>query len=542
MATFNGTNTNETITPDTVSASVTADPAGSKPSDAADLINGLGGNDHLDGGAGGDTINGGAGNDEIHNSNWQRCGPVAANAGNLIHGDGGNDEIQIRIDDTGGANPVDNVAYGDGGDDKIGFWVWNDREFNPWTGDLPTGTVSLYGGAGDDRLSVEESYLQAPGLTAKLYGGTGADELSATRYVWEPDGSHSGGNNPDYLYGGAGDDTYRVSELKDVVVEKAGGGTDTIIAGNTDYMLSANVENLELTWSVYGTLPAGYHGTGNELDNVITGAFQTDGMQRLDGLGGNDIIIGGNNADTIDGGSGNDTIYGSQHSGNWAYLDNDHDTIHGGDGNDTIYGNGATDVTLSNVDRAGEDSDVLYGDAGNDEIFGLFGDDLIYGGAGDDKLWGQSENDTIYGGDGNDRIGGGSGEDHLYGDAGNDVISGTGGRDWLTGGAGDDRFDWDHVTESTPGAANRDVIVDFFGAGAKGGDVIDLSTIDANSGVGGNQAFIFGGTGTGHVHAVASGTSDSLIQADIGGAAGPELEILVSGVTAGQWTAGDFIS
>ena len=153
----------------------------------------------------------------------------------------------------------------------------------------------------------------------------------------------------------------------------------------------------------------------------------------------------------------------------------------------------------------GNGNDTIHGDAGNDEIFGLYGNDLIYGDAGNDKLWGQSENDTIYGGDGNDRIGGGSGEDHLYGDAGNDVISGTGGRDWLTGGAGNDRFDWDNVTKSAPGAANRDVIVDFFGAGAKGGDVIDLSTIDANSGVGGNQAFIFGGTGAGHVHAVASG-------------------------------------
>ena len=97
------------------------------------------------------------------------------------------------------------------------------------------------------------------------------------------------------------------------------------------------------------------------------------------------------------------------------------------------------------------------------------------------------------------------------------------------------------MSESKPGAANRDVIIDFFGAGAKGGDAIDLSTIDANSGVGGNQAFIFGGTGAGHVRAVASGTSDSLIQADIGGAAGPELEILVSGVAASHWTAGDFI-
>ena len=48
-----------------------------------------------------------------------------------------------------------------------------------------------------------------------------------------------------------------------------------------------------MTYSVYGTLPTGHHGTGNELDNVIRGMFDADGVQRLDGLGGNDTIIGG---------------------------------------------------------------------------------------------------------------------------------------------------------------------------------------------------------------------------------------------------------
>ena len=341
---------------------------------------------------------------------------------------------------------------------------------------------------------------------------------------WEPDGSSSGGDNPDRLYGGTGDDTYLVLENKDLVIEKAGEGYDTVTADKTDYTLPANVEKLVM--ANYGTYYAEdtFSGTGNELDNVIIGwasGWADGGAERLDG------------------GAGNDTIYGSKVDEYWTTLDEfDRDIIHGGAGNDTIHGAyGEIDGDDHSVFL---DDDVLYGDAGNDEIFGLYGNDLIYGGTGDDKLWGQSENDTIYGDDGNDRIGGGSGEDHLYGDAGNDVISGTGGRDWLTGGAGNDRFDWDNVTESTPGAANRDVIVDFTGAGKTGGDVIDLSTIDANSGVGGNQAFIFGGTGAGHVRAVASG-ADSLIQADIGGAAGPELEILVSGVAAGHWTAGDFI-
>ena len=40
----------------------------------------------------------------------------------------------------------------------------------------------------------------------------------------------------------------------------------------------------------------------------------------------------------------------------------------------------------------------------------------------------------------------------------------------------------------------NDTVLAFEGAGVAGGDLIDLSGIDANTGVGGNQAFVFGGT------------------------------------------------
>ena len=202
----------DSIFPGYLSQGVTAKPDGTTPSIGADTIYGEAGNDYLDGGGGGDTIYGGAGEDYIS----------ASGAGNLIHGDGGNDAVLIANDDTGGANPADNVAHGDDGDDGVGFLVVSNPEFHPWTGDLPAGTVKLYGGAGDDTLYVGEYYLQAPGLKVELYGGAGADYLSATRYVWEPDGSHSGGNNPDFLYGGAGDDTYRVYEQRTLLSKRPG--------------------------------------------------------------------------------------------------------------------------------------------------------------------------------------------------------------------------------------------------------------------------------------------------------------------------------
>ena len=69
MATFTGTSANETITPTTVSATVTRVPAGSFPSNAADTIDAGAGNDTLDGGGGSDTLIGRAGDDRYYVDN-----------------------------------------------------------------------------------------------------------------------------------------------------------------------------------------------------------------------------------------------------------------------------------------------------------------------------------------------------------------------------------------------------------------------------------------------------------------------------------------
>lgn len=88
------------------------------------------------------------------------------------------------------------------------------------------------------------------------------------------------------LAGGIGNDTYYVS-TGDTVVEAAGQGTDTVNS-LVSFTLGDNVENLNLK-------VAGLRGTGNALNNVITGTY------------GNDIIDGGAGADTMVGGAGADT-------------------------------------------------------------------------------------------------------------------------------------------------------------------------------------------------------------------------------------------
>jgi serralysin len=107
-----------------------------------------------------------------------------------------------------------------------------------------------------------------------------------------------------------------------------------------------------------------------------------------------------------------------------------------------------------------------------------------------ENLYGSNFADNLRGNAGANTIWGGIGNDILHGRAGNDTLNGGLGLDSLTGSGGFDRFDFDSVSESLPGL-NRDVITDFIGNGSLEGDRIDVSTIDANVLLAGNQAFTF---------------------------------------------------
>jgi len=184
------------------------------------------------------------------------------------------------------------------------------------------------------------------------------------------------------------------------------------------------------------------------------------------------------------GGSGGDHQNGvaddQDHDGN------PNDTIHGGKGNDTEHG-GAGDDHVS----GGAGDDNLSGDAGNDVLSGGVGNDTLDGGTGNDKLAGGVGNDTLTGDDGNDALAGGTGTDTLDGGAGNDKLSGGAGKDVMIGGLGADSFvfaDGDFASATRKGA---DIIADFSHAQ---GDHIDLSAVDANTALDGDQAFSFIGS------------------------------------------------
>jgi Ca2+-binding RTX toxin-like protein len=117
-----------------------------------------------------------------------------------------------------------------------------------------------------------------------------------------------------------------------------------------------------------------------------------------------------------------------------------------------------------------------------------------------DRLTGDAFANALFGRGGLDILSGEGGNDILYGDALNDVLRGGSGVDILHGGTGADTFAFLATTDSGAAGAARDRIRDFSRFEA---DRIDVSAIDANSALLGNQAFAFRGalafTGAGQV-------------------------------------------
>ena len=115
-----------------------------------------------------------------------------------------------------------------------------------------------------------------------------------------------GNGTGDTLIGGSGDDTYVVLTSKDLVVEGANGGNDTVKSYAPSYTLTANVENLIVGGQ-------GWYGGGNAQDNILTA---TVAGVTLDGGAGNDVLVGNTNTTFVETtGNGSDIIY------NWNTTD-----------------------------------------------------------------------------------------------------------------------------------------------------------------------------------------------------------------------------
>ncbi|MEE4450764.1 family 16 glycosylhydrolase [Novosphingobium resinovorum] len=420
-----------------VYANPTAVALGERATDGDDVLAGTKGNDTLDGMAGADRMSGGAGNDSYFVDN---VGDVVIETSN----NGGKDIIYSAVDYVisafvenmqllgtanlkGTGNALANIITGNAGDNVLLGLGGNDE---------------LIGGAGNDVLD----------------GGTGADKM----------------------VGGLGDDVYYVDNVKDVVVELASEGRDTVRSTVNFSLVGKSIETLILE----GT--ANLTATGNEQANTLVGNA------------GNNVLDGGAGVDIMSGGQGDDVYY----------VDRADDRVieNPGEGNDTVYSAVSFSLAGSNVENlyltgtantnatgsAGDDK--LYGNDGNNSINGAAGADLVAGGKGDDTYYvddagdrviekagqgndtvyatvsfsaagqsietiklkgadaigatGSADNNFLYGNDAANVLNGGDGDDTLYGKLGADT---------LIGGRGKDVF----VFDTAPSYGNIDDIKDF---------------------------------------------------------------------------------
>lgn len=153
----------------------------------------------------------------------------------------------------------------------------------------------------------------------------------------------------------------------------------------------------------------------------------------------NEMIQGGDGADTLFGGAGDDTVAG-------------------GAGHNILRGDGGADLL-----KGGWQFDDLHGGQGADTLFGGLGDDWVVGGQDADQLFGEDGGDIVLGNMGADTLDGGWGDDIVRGGQGDDVVRGGGGADFvsgdrgydvLIGGAGADTF---HTFQG----ASLDTVLDF---------------------------------------------------------------------------------
>jgi Ca2+-binding RTX toxin-like protein len=207
---------------------------------------------------------------------------------------------------------------------------------------------------------------------------------------------------------------------------------------------------------------------------------------------------------------------------------------------EAIDGTGLKDtqaLAIAVTDVAGV---TLTGNSAANTLNGTPENDTLNGAGGSDTLNGLGGNDFLVGGNGHDILVGGPGDDILNGSSGNDRLIGGPGADTLTGGFGRDVFVYASLEEAGTLAA-RDLITDF----QRLSDRIDLSAIDANSGVAGDQAFQFlaqqgaAFTGAGQVRFVHDAAANkTYVEANVDANLGADFSIELNGIV--QLTQANF--
>jgi len=281
-----------------------------KGDDGDDVLSGASGYDKIYGGAGNDVIDGGDGKDYMVGGTGDDIYFVDLNSDQVVeYGGEGTDTIYSALTRYVLPNYVENFIFtGAGGVDITGNDSSN-RLVGGAGADLMAGKLGgdtyVVDNAGDVVIelagegvdTVETSlagYTLAENLENLTYTGSGrftgnGNAASNTLIGGSEADRLDGKGGADVMQGGAGNDTYVVDHVGDVVIEAAGGGNDRVLS-QVSYTLSDNVETLQLSSS------KAIDGTGNAQDNTLIG---NAGANVLDGRGGIDTLTGAGGADVF---------------------------------------------------------------------------------------------------------------------------------------------------------------------------------------------------------------------------------------------------
>jgi Ca2+-binding RTX toxin-like protein len=481
----------------------------------SDTIIGGGYDDTIRGGSGADSLVGGAGDDSLQ----------GFYGSSTLQGGEGNDVLS-------GGYEHESMFGGDGDDLLIATQITNSQTDVSITvnGGAGIDTVKIFSGFEEDvRLSISESgftFKSGDGgfsvigsdveafnigvyTSATLAGSTFDDVLSTSG----TGNRLSGGDGDDQLTGGGTLDGGAGDDILDVT-----GDTSTVSGG-------AGHDLLVLRGPGYSTVPELIDLSSINLSARTATATVANGQVKFSGIEGLGAT-GNEGSDTIIGSKGDDRLDGSAGS----------DTVMGGDGDDIIAN------SASRISDRPDGGDMFDGGAGFDTLSYEGSDsgvrvDMSSGAASSgwtgtatfkniERAVGSYGNDAISGSKAADTIEGNLGADTIKGARGDDLLVGGQGSDVLTGGDGADTFSYRAISDSQASAV--DLIKDL-----QSGDHLDLSAVDANTSVAGDQAFDIVDAFTEHAGELVvtydAKANLTIVSGDVDGDGVADLEIHVAG-------------
>ncbi len=164
--------------------------------------------------------------------------------------------------------------------------------------------VAQASGRYDMVLDYVRAYSAPAAMERHLNGTDAANILTGGRF----DDVLDGRGGADKMSGGLGNDTYKVDNASDAVIEANDAGIDWVVSSVTYSLSGQQVEQLTLTGA------ARVNAVGNELNNVLKGNNSDNtllgnaGNDTVLGEGGNDVLIGGSGIDRLTGGAGNELV------------------------------------------------------------------------------------------------------------------------------------------------------------------------------------------------------------------------------------------